>query len=118
MGLAPVPTNSNGTLQRSTVVPEDDRGRPPRHPSTDAPYVRPARRVCSLTDTTNQNKNAIFRVVYCMRQKSDVTSIDPLRVGVKETRSLSSLYERRYDPPRVCLYENIGSFLAVQKLVF
>ena len=29
-------------------------------------------------------------------------------VGLKETRTLSSLYERWYDPPRVCLYENIG----------
>ena len=29
-------------------------------------------------------------------------------VGLKETRSLSSLYERWYDPPRVCLNENIG----------
>ena len=46
---------------------------------TDARYVRPVRRVCSLTDTTNQNKNAIFCVVYCMRRKNDVMSIDPLR---------------------------------------
>ena len=29
-------------------------------------------------------------------------------LGLKETRSLSSLYERWYDPPRVCLNENIG----------
>ena len=29
-------------------------------------------------------------------------------VGLKETRSLSSLYERWYDPPWVCLNENIG----------
>ena len=29
-------------------------------------------------------------------------------IGLKETRSLSSLYERWYDPPRVCLNENIG----------
>ena len=34
----------------------------------------------------------------------------PARVpnGLKETRSLSSLYERWYDPPWVCLNENIG----------
>ena len=31
-----------------------------------------------------------------------------LILGLKETRSLSSLYERWYDPPRVCLNENIG----------
>ena len=37
-----------------------------------------------------------------------------LKLGLKETRSLSSLYEGWYDPPRVCLYENIGSFLAEQ----
>ena len=29
-------------------------------------------------------------------------------VGLKETCSLSSLYERWYDPPWVCLNENIG----------
>ena len=43
-------------------------------PSTDRDYVRPARRVCSLTDTKNQNKNAIFCVVYCMRQKNFIST--------------------------------------------
>ena len=32
-------------------------------------------------------------------------------IGLKETRSLSSLYEWWYDPPRVCLNENIGKNL-------
>ena len=51
-------------------------------PTTDASFVRPARQVCSLTDTTNQNKNAMFCVVYSMRRKNDVTSIDPLRGSI------------------------------------
>ena len=33
---------------------------------------------------------------------------DVFLLGLKETRSFSSLYERWYDPPRVCLNENIG----------
>ena len=33
---------------------------------------------------------------------------DVTKVGLKETRSLSSLYEPWYDPPWVCLNENIG----------
>ena len=41
---------------------------------TDGRYVMPARQVCSLTDTTNQNKNAIFYVVYCMRRKNFIST--------------------------------------------
>lgn len=55
----------------------------PRSPDfTDVRYVGAARRVCSLTDITNQDKNAIFCVVYCMRRKNDVMSIDPLRGSI------------------------------------
>ena len=45
-------------------------------------FCKASLRVCSLTDTTNQNKNAIFCVVYYMRRKNDVTSIDPLRGSI------------------------------------
>ena len=37
-------------------------------------------------------------------------------VRLKETRSLSSLYERWHDPPRVCLNENIGKTQIVQSI--
>ena len=42
--------------------------------ATEGRYARPARRVCSLMNTTNQNKNAIFCVVHCMRQKNFIST--------------------------------------------
>ena len=36
--------------------------------------LRLLRRVCSLTDITNQNKNAIFCVVYCMQRKNFIST--------------------------------------------
>ena len=66
----------------SSVIPKE---RDPRYLDNGYDYqhrcifCKASLRVCCLTDTTNQNKNAIFCVVYYMRRKNDVTSIDPLR---------------------------------------